>query len=39
MEMTPATAGLVLALTVSMCCVAGFLALRKLQRADPAEIF
>jgi putative ABC transport system permease protein len=39
MAMTPSIAGLVLALTVSMCTVAGFLALRKLQSADPAEIF
>ena len=39
MEMVPSMAGLVLGLTVSMCSVAGLLALRKLHRADPAEIF
>jgi putative ABC transport system permease protein len=39
MEMAPSMAALVLGLTVSMCSLAGILALRKLQRADPAEIF
>ena len=32
-------AGLVLALTVLMCFAAGLLALRKLETADPAEMF
>jgi DevC protein len=39
MTLAPEIAALVLVLTVSMCSVAGFLALRKLQRVDPAEIF
>jgi putative ABC transport system permease protein len=39
MILAPEIAGLVFGLTVSMCSLAGFLALRKLQRADPAEIF
>jgi putative ABC transport system permease protein len=39
MTLAPSIAALVLALTVSMCSLAGFLALRKLQRADPADIF
>jgi putative ABC transport system permease protein len=29
----------VLALTVTMCCLSGALALRKIRSADPAEIF
>ena len=39
MELPPSLGLLVLGLTVAMCAGAGFLALRKLQRADPAEIF
>jgi len=39
MTLAPEIVALVFALTLSMCCLAGFLALRKLQRADPAEIF
>lgn len=39
MQMTGGVALFVLALTVSMCCVSGGLALRKVRAADPAEIF
>ncbi|HUG54530.1 MAG TPA: ABC transporter permease DevC [Vicinamibacteria bacterium] len=39
MEMDPTIGLLVLGLTVSMCCLSGMLALRKVQTADPAEIF
>ena len=39
MVMAPSIGLLVLALTVSMCCISGVLALRKVQTADPAEIF
>jgi putative ABC transport system permease protein len=37
--MTLERAGLVLALTLAMCSVSGVLALRKVQSADPAELF
>jgi putative ABC transport system permease protein len=37
--MTLTRAGLVLALTVGMCSVSGVLALRKVQSADPADLF
>jgi putative ABC transport system permease protein len=33
------TAALVLVLTVAMCAVSGFLALRKVRQADPADLF
>ena len=39
MTLAPEIAVFVLVLTVSMCSAAGILALRKLQRADPADIF
>lgn len=39
MQMTAATAALVLALAAIMCCVSGAIALRKIRSADPAEIF
>jgi len=39
LSLAPSIGLLVLTLTVSMCCVSGALALRKVQRADPAEIF
>lgn len=39
MDLTPERAGLALALTVGMCTVAGLLAMRRLTRADPAELF
>lgn len=39
MVMAPSIGALVFVLTVSMCCVSGALALRKVQAADPAEIF
>jgi putative ABC transport system permease protein len=39
MRLTPARAGLVLVLTIGMCVVSGLLAMRKLLRADPAELF
>ena len=29
----------VLALTVGMCCISGAIALRKVQSADPADVF
>jgi putative ABC transport system permease protein len=38
-EITPARAGAVLLLSVAMCGLAGFLAMRKLRAADPAEVF
>jgi putative ABC transport system permease protein len=37
--MTPERAGLVAALTVGMCCFSGAIALRKIRRVDPAEVF
>jgi putative ABC transport system permease protein len=37
--MTAGRAALVSTLTIGMCCVSGGLAMRKLQSADPAEIF
>ncbi|MEH6589674.1 MAG: ABC transporter permease DevC [Halioglobus sp.] len=39
LEMTPALAGNVLALTVVMCVVSGLIAVRKLKSADPADVF
>ncbi|HXB56507.1 MAG TPA: ABC transporter permease DevC [Vicinamibacteria bacterium] len=39
MVFDPTRAGLVLGLTVLMCFAAGLLALRKLETADPAEMF
>ena len=39
MDMTPQRMGLVLLLTVGMCCGSALLAVRKLQQADPADIF
>jgi putative ABC transport system permease protein len=39
MRLTPGRAGFVLALTVAMCVVSGLLAMRKVLRADPAELF
>jgi len=39
MRLTPARAGLVLVLTIAMCIVSGLLAMRRLLRADPAELF
>lgn len=39
MLMTPARVALVFGLTLSMCVVSGLLALRKLVRADPANLF
>jgi putative ABC transport system permease protein len=37
--MTPEVAGGVLVLTCAMCLVSGFLALRKVRTADPADLF
>jgi putative ABC transport system permease protein len=37
--MTPERAGLVAALTIGMCCFSGAIALRKVRRVDPAEVF
>ena len=39
MRLSPMLAGTALALTTAMCVVAGLLAMRKLSRADPAELF
>jgi putative ABC transport system permease protein len=39
MDLTLAKAAGVLATTIAMCAFAGFLAMRRLQRADPAELF
>jgi len=39
MVFDPTRAALVLGLTVLMCFVSGLLALRKLETADPAEMF
>jgi putative ABC transport system permease protein len=39
MAMTWQTAGLVLGLVVVMCTASGFLALRKVRAADPADLF
>jgi len=39
LTLAPSIGLLVLTLTVSMCCLSGALALRKLHKADPAEIF
>ncbi len=39
MDLAPSLGAAVLALTVGMCFLSGALALRKLRRADPAEIF
>jgi putative ABC transport system permease protein len=39
MRFTPGRVGLILVLTVVMCVLSGLLALRKVQEADPAEVF
>jgi putative ABC transport system permease protein len=39
MEMTWTIRGLVLALSIGMCCVSGLATLRKLRKADPADLF
>lgn len=39
MAMTLARAVMVLILTIIMCCISGAIAVRKLQAADPADIF
>jgi putative ABC transport system permease protein len=39
MNLTAADAGAVLAATIGMCLAAGLLAMRRLRRADPAELF
>ncbi|HAJ64013.1 MAG TPA: ABC transporter [Cyanobacteria bacterium UBA8543] len=39
MVMTLARAVMVLILTIIMCCISGAIAMRKLQAADPADIF
>lgn len=39
MAMTLARAVMVLILTIIMCCISGAIAMRKLQAADPADIF
>lgn len=39
LRMTPTVAGMVFAVTVSMCTVSGLIALVKLLRADPADVF
>ncbi len=39
LEITWSRAGIILGLTVSMCMLSGFLALRRVRTADPAEVF
>ena len=39
MEMTWGIRGCVLALSVGMCCVSGIATLRKLSKAQPADLF
>jgi putative ABC transport system permease protein len=39
MRLTPPRGGLVLILTVVMCTISGIFALRRVQTADPAEVF
>lgn len=39
LHVTPGRAALVFALTLAMCAFSGFLALRKVRRLDPAEVF
>jgi putative ABC transport system permease protein len=39
MQVKASVAGLVLALTIGMCCASGAIAVRKIRSADPAEIF
>ena len=39
MTITGGPTGLILVLTVAMCVVSGFLALRRVRTADPAEVF
>ncbi len=39
MRLTFARAGFILALTIGMCVVSGMFAVRKVQTADPAEVF
>jgi len=39
MALTPARAGLILALTVGMCALSGAIAVRKVLGADPVELF
>lgn len=39
MHMTPRLGMFVLVLTFAMCCISGIIAVRKVQSADPAEIF
>jgi putative ABC transport system permease protein len=39
LEVTPERAGVVFALTLGMCALSGLLAVRKVRRLDPAEVF
>jgi putative ABC transport system permease protein len=39
LKITFSRAGMILGLTVSMCMLSGFLALRRVRTADPAEVF
>jgi putative ABC transport system permease protein len=39
MRMTPTLIGVVLMLTITMCCASGAMALHKVRTADPAEVF
>jgi putative ABC transport system permease protein len=39
LHVTPERAGLVLVLTLAMCAISGLLAVRKVRRLDPAEVF
>ncbi|MBC7657407.1 MAG: ABC transporter, partial [Frankiaceae bacterium] len=36
---TPERAGLVFVLTLGMCAISGLLAVRKVRKLDPAEVF
>jgi len=39
MQMTFTRGLLISALTITMCCFSGLVALRKLKQADPADVF
>ena len=39
MLLTPARGGLILVLTVVMCAASGLLAVRKVKKVDPADVF
>ena len=39
LSVTPERAGTVFAMTLAMCAISGLLAVRKVRRLDPAEVF